>query len=44
VKADKYARACIQYPGSSPGTPSYDHEETANSLVSVPFSFSDINL
>ncbi|KAJ6870075.1 hypothetical protein NC652_035857 [Populus alba x Populus x berolinensis] len=32
VKADKYARACIQYPGSSPGTPSYDHEETANSL------------
>ncbi|KAJ6304548.1 hypothetical protein OIU77_018246 [Salix suchowensis] len=32
VKADKYARACIQYPGSSPGTPSHDHEETANSL------------
>ncbi|KAJ6304545.1 hypothetical protein OIU77_018243 [Salix suchowensis] len=32
VKADKYPRACIHYPGSSPGTPSHDHEETANSL------------
>ncbi|KAG6771046.1 hypothetical protein POTOM_022391 [Populus tomentosa] len=32
VKADKYARAHIQYHGSSPGTPTYDHEETANSL------------
>lgn len=32
VKADKYARAHIQYHSSSPGTPTYDHEETANSL------------
>ncbi|KAJ6756776.1 STRUCTURAL MAINTENANCE OF CHROMOSOMES PROTEIN, partial [Salix purpurea] len=32
VKADKYPTACIHYPGSSPGIPSHDHEETANSL------------
>ncbi|CAK7323297.1 unnamed protein product [Dovyalis caffra] len=32
VKADKFARAHIQYQGSSPETPTYDHEETANSL------------
>ncbi|KAG6768964.1 hypothetical protein POTOM_024578 [Populus tomentosa] len=38
VKADKYARAHIQYHGSSPGTPTYDHEETANSLVTVQLS------
>ncbi|KAB5519059.1 hypothetical protein DKX38_023378 [Salix brachista] len=35
VKADNYPRACIHYPGSSPGTPSHDHEETANSLLFV---------
>ncbi|EEF39505.1 uncharacterized protein LOC8282853 isoform X2 [Ricinus communis] len=32
VKADKYTRACIQNHGSSPRTPTYDHEEATNSL------------
>lgn len=38
VKADKYsAKACFQHHDSSPRTPTYNHKDASNSLVSSPW-------